>query len=531
MDDNYRIGIHYLQRVFKDFPSACKAGFFNDRYWARRGRIGRNLPSAVICTKFYSHDRGYSYPFIFQGQYVVDDFVAVWSLDETELKVEPKPVTILEKPENPINEHVVNISISNKSIPPLPSYDDPCRHKINNGNKLKTKNTKPKKRLNRKVNNKEVAVYFPITEDPNQFSDWQKYILHKLYLDKVLGQKSKDEFTNLNKATFREMVGKTKTADEALNELLKQGTIITDGWYSPDQHKSLGYRYKDPEAKYQKIPLNDTKVINRLNSHKQKRKGIYDYLETQLQKLTITTIPDDDLLFIAITTPSRKAAPKSNLERVKEWKRIINMILLGGMETIVDSNSGRMFSLLTNLKRELRKYLLVNNQSLAEADIPNAQPLFLSLLTTQRQIYDPQFRQLCQGGRLYQFLADKAGTTRDKAKIEITEHILFGSIKYKSKVKSIFESEFPSIAQFINEMKAKSKGARKLALLLQYEESRFVIHRCCSRIKQEKPEMFVATIHDSIVASPADIEYVKSIMQDEFQKMNLAVPVKVKHYA
>jgi hypothetical protein len=92
----------------------------------------------------------------------------------------------------------------------------------------------------------------------------------------------------------------------------------------------------------------------------------------------------------------------------------------------------------------------------------------------------------------------------------------------------LFDRLFPEMAEFIWQEK---KGERtkdnerphgKFAIKAQYEESRFVIYTVCERIRKERPDCWVATIHDSILALPDDVEYVVSVMKDEFSKLGVA---------
>ena len=48
------------------------------------------------------------------------------------------------------------------------------------------------------------------------------------------------------------------------------------------------------------------------------------------------------------------------------------------------------------------------------------------------------------------------------------------------------------------------------------------IYTVCERIRKERPDCWVATIHDSILTLPDNVEYVLSVMRDEFGKLGVA---------
>jgi hypothetical protein len=98
----------------------------------------------------------------------------------------------------------------------------------------------------------------------------------------------------------------------------------------------------------------------------------------------------------------------------------------------------------------------------------------------------------------------------------------------KLPVKRLFDKLFPEMADFIRHQK---KGQRakdddrphgRFAITAQYEESRFIIYTVCERIRREKPDCWVATIHDSVLILPDDVNYVLAVMREEFARLGVA---------
>ena len=95
-------------------------------------------------------------------------------------------------------------------------------------------------------------------------------------------------------------------------------------------------------------------------------------------------------------------------------------------------------------------------------------------------------------------------------------------------VKQLFDNLFPEMAEFIRQEK---KGERtkddekphgKFAIKAQYEESRFIVYSVCDRIRRERPDCWISTVHDSILTPPNNVEYVLSIMRDEFVRLGVS---------
>ncbi len=76
------------------------------------------------------------------------------------------------------------------------------------------------------------------------------------------------------------------------------------------------------------------------------------------------------------------------------------------------------------------------------------------------------------------------------------------------------------MAQLIH--KLKHKDHRRLARHMQEAERKFIIDTVCNRLFKERADLFVTTIHDSIMAKQEDIGYIKQVMLAEFEKLGIA---------
>lgn len=78
------------------------------------------------------------------------------------------------------------------------------------------------------------------------------------------------------------------------------------------------------------------------------------------------------------------------------------------------------------------------------------------------------------------------------------------------------EACFPVVMAALREM--KRDDYRRAAHLAQRTESEFIIGRCVGRLRRENPDLFITTIHDSIVTTAGAERIVRGIMREEFAR-------------
>jgi hypothetical protein len=236
---------------------------------------------------------------------------------------------------------------------------------------------------------------------------------------------------------------------------------------------------------------------------------------------------------------------------------------------------GRVHTNLTNLAKTLRQCLSVGGRRLANIDISESQPLFIGLAIAKagngkqadgkagkrqaaRQRTDghgpspfmmddimmdtrPQleggfdrkrlsgdlrhYLKLCESRRLYQTLADRLGKTRDEAKHDIMV-VFYDEPWHRNKAAAALDELFPAVMRDIRQL--KRGDYRRLAHFAQRIESRFMFGRVVPRLMELRPDLFVATIHDSILTTAGDAEFVRQVMLDEFARLGLKPQVKVE---
>jgi hypothetical protein len=241
----------------------------------------------------------------------------------------------------------------------------------------------------------------------------------------------------------------------------------------------------------------------------------------------------------------------------------------GDLWFTVDAH-GRLHTNLTSLPRWLRSRLTVDGFRLVNVDISESQPLFLGLalaLTTDRHesrgrgqgtggtgthphhlmldntMLDsaPQFvgksgrRRLPADMRryletveargLYRAVAGRLRATRDEVKRRVLA-VFFDKPGHHNRVSRVMDELFPGVMAAMRQ--AKWGDYRRLAHFAQRIESAFMFGRVMPRIMAARLDLFVGTIHDSILTTAGDAEFVREVMLDEFARLGLQPQVNVE---
>lgn len=86
----------------------------------------------------------------------------------------------------------------------------------------------------------------------------------------------------------------------------------------------------------------------------------------------------------------------------------------------------------------------------------------------------------------------------------------------EAKPKKLFKQLFPIVYKVLAHLKRKDKTL--LACLLQRIEAHLILNVITKRIAQERPNLMISSIHDSIITTEGDEKYVESVMQEELTK-------------
>lgn len=197
--------------------------------------------------------------------------------------------------------------------------------------------------------------------------------------------------------------------------------------------------------------------------------------------------------------------------------------------------TGRIYSSLTNLPKRMRNRLGIDtDEQLVMLDIRNSQPFLFNVLL--KEYYQScnmpadveEYIRLTSQGQLYDTLMVAFGVAdRDRFKKEFFGSVFYcDTTSYMTDNARMFEEMFPNVFKVIQHH--KKKDFRRLAWDLQKAESNLLIDRICGRLYSEGlPDLFVATIHDSVLVNAKYQGLAERIIMEEFGKKGLAPTLNV----
>jgi len=278
---------------------------------------------------------------------------------------------------------------------------------------------------------------------------------------------------------------------------------------------------------------------------------VCEHLRRNLRRVRISSAIDFDESLSAGKLAARQIA--------------VENLRCGELWLVVDA-FGRIHTPITNLPKELRAYLTVDGKRLANVDVGEAQPLFLALFLRENarlqesknlrnqghppaHPYDGQsmmdnrpqeevdldrtalpadlrrYLELCENRGFYQAVASKLNMHRADVKKRVLA-TLFDRPWRRNAISGVLGELFPAVVQNMREI--KRGNYRRLAHTAQRIESAFMFGRVVPRIMAERPKMFVSTIHDSILTTAENAEYVRGVMLAEFARLGVTPQVQVE---
>lgn len=192
----------------------------------------------------------------------------------------------------------------------------------------------------------------------------------------------------------------------------------------------------------------------------------------------------------------------------------------------VDVKSGRVFHAITSTPKEMREFLLIDGEAIAEPDIPSAQPTLAATLYDSGNEAEQAEKQRYLSfinSDFYKSLAKEAGSHlkyRKAIKRACYREIFFNPKVSKGKLWKAFKKLFPLLARKIEERKGQTRlGLKKnsdFAIYLQKAEAEIVINDVGKQLV-EAGIPFV-TVHDSIICPKKDEKKVEKLLHQAVDK-------------
>jgi len=365
------------------------------------------------------------------------------------------------------------------------------------------------------------------------FSWHYKYLLSVIYLTPYIDRRFESgDFVPLNFSIIRNLVSR----DEALSiftNLINLGIVSCDGEWSKG-NKSKGYKIDNiKELKWKLSTVDDLKLADKIIKRRMKVKANinmrgkgYEIANNWFHKIEIDYKKAKKYLDNHyVTGTNQKDRGFMNINMINDRVHFSS----------VDEKGNRLHTNLTVLPTPFRQFLTIDGKSLWQSDLANSQPVFLYTMLNSLNIIPEyellKYRDVVASGKFYEFMAEKANfkdldlndyENRSKFKKTIFGGVLFDKNRSSlSRWEKLFKLEFPKIFEFIRDFKKKDYNS--LAIALQKEESGFIFS-VVEKVDRQLNSPILTTIHDCIISDEYHIDYIKEIMESEFNLRYGIVP-------
>ncbi len=117
---------------------------------------------------------------------------------------------------------------------------------------------------------------------------------------------------------------------------------------------------------------------------------------------------------------------------------------------------------------------------------------------------------------------------REGFKKSLYRNVFYGPIgnQKTSREGRVMERLYPTIYALLLDL--KQGQYKRPARLMQKLEAHFVYARICGRIIAERPHIFLGTVHDALVTTPDQADYVRRVMMEEFAKVGVTPTIRDK---
>lgn len=388
----------------------------------------------------------------------------------------------------------------------------------------------------------------PLVALKPKFQDKYKFFLHTLYLQRILSGTARHEYVEINNEYFKKHVT-TDHAPAIKKFWMEHGVIECDDSYQVGV-SSKGYRftkaYRDEKAL-------DTKYFDKGFERKvytMRQLNKNGKIDLKVKQHTFLKFCLEDLRIDAVSAQLRLnqqlyAATGTKAQRAKLYDKVnlstiaINSIRDQEFRISRDVKGRRVHTNVTNLMSLVRQdFYLETGEELVNLDVPNSQPLLLGVLLLDHFGKDVpadvlDYIQACEKGEIYETLMTKMGlnpadkTARKRFKTRMFKCVFYGQNKNADNYEEwkAFRATYGTVATFITDQ--KKVDYKSLSHRMQRAESALIVDDVIRTIAENhSPEDFFATtIHDSIIVTRDNAEYVRTLMVAAFKRVGLNVRI------
>ncbi|MBN1134614.1 MAG: hypothetical protein JXA38_06865 [Methanosarcinaceae archaeon] len=414
--------------------------------------------------------------------------------------------------------------------------------------------------LPKKLNLEEHLKNHPPTSIDNFHIDNLYYILG-LITEIPAKSEHFDSHTGMVQLNAETLRMKVRNYNQYLGYAVATGILESDNHYIPGE-KSRGYRFAE---KYWDKVAPVTIVKYSLVKNHRKRK-----IDPKVEKAYgfLTKWFNDDLEidhtgaveFLESTISGDENISKFNYNRCR-----IDMLNDKEYYMSMDGKGKRFHSNLTGFRSDLRNFISYAGKGLVGVDIRNSQP-YMSITLFNQMFYNSNLNSnilklsdiysnsiispssyyfpslmlyklleeannqdvnhyidLVIKGELYEYLKKHFQTElgkvyKNRKELKDDIFLVFYSSNYLinqpyAGSKRVFRKLFPTVYRVFACIKTVDHS--KLPILLQQIESHIVLDRICRRITKERPNLPIFTIHDNVITTIGDEDYIETVMREE----------------
>jgi hypothetical protein len=377
--------------------------------------------------------------------------------------------------------------------------------------------------------------------------DKYHYFIHKIYEERILNKlnDNRNGYVSIYSKAMEQVIN-TRQYSKVLRFLIENHIIETDdlysngGEYEQYEKKCKWYRLTDRYASStaRQMMIDDTAFEKKITYIQQqqinnimKNNPLAQYINFNLNELRI----DSEGAFVMIGD-MLSSDNDFTIEQYNIYNHVIHKILNKDFFLTIDDN-GRIHNNLTNLPRILRKYLYIDpRKELVNLDIRNSQPLIMAVLI--REAYKNKelpmdcqnYIYLCEQGIFYDKMMDlldipNCPIHRENIRKDFKQDC-FGRIfycrtneNYTYKESKAFKKEFPNVYDVI--VAEKKGNYKKIANKMQQYEAQIMIKGVMGHLQSLHSDFFALCIHDSILTTKSNSDYVKQLILDNFGKYEI----------
>lgn len=406
-----------------------------------------------------------------------------------------------------------------------------------------------------------------LQKDPPNFNFNRDHFVYILHLIVALASRKRDAIEKYNGFTILNAQLLQKRNHEYkkyLKYLIDKGIIICDNLYVLEE-KSKGYKISNEhQSEIKPVTITKWTLIKSIVYNKEYNYELTEDLSFLKNWFNPSLKIDMDSALMYLETEYNKEKfikSKSENAEIRYNARLFPVLKIHNQDYNfhVDNKGYRLHTNISQTKSELRKFFSYEGKKLCAVDIKNSQPfLSISLLDSNiflknnmqdkiinsnltshnnypimlvnfiKEIEDKpdviEFRKMVESGKFYEEFGrilidekiievDNNNNLRKIAK-DITFTTFFSSNKavyYKESVQ-VFKAKFPNVYKIFSFIKKGRKKHNTLAVALQRLEAELVLSKTCKIINITRPNIPIWTLHDSIITTEENIEFVQLIL-------------------